>query len=137
VIVEQRGKLPVTMEEQQIVETISQHDVVVLTGETGSGKSTQVPQFLYEAAYGHPQSAHPGRVAITQPRRVAAMSVSKRVAAELNVPFGSHVGYQVCRWMAPTSLLYWNLLVCGYLFDSVDLLQSVVTFSVCLDRFGQ
>ncbi|OWZ06755.1 ATP-dependent RNA helicase [Phytophthora megakarya] len=94
-----RMQLPVCSSEQEIMEAITENDVIILCGETGSGKTTQVPQFLYEAGYGHPD--HPtnsGRIGVTQPRRVAAVSTAKRVAEELNVPFGApkgHVGYQI------------------------------------------
>ncbi|TYZ60870.1 hypothetical protein PybrP1_001442 [[Pythium] brassicae (nom. inval.)] len=93
-----RMQLPVCSSEQEIMEAITANDVVILCGETGSGKTTQVPQFLYEAGFGHP--AHPqfrGRIGVTQPRRVAAVSTAKRVAEELNVAFGAagHVGYQI------------------------------------------
>ncbi|KAG1691161.1 hypothetical protein DVH05_027236 [Phytophthora capsici] len=94
-----RMQLPVCSSEQEIMEAITDNDVIILCGETGSGKTTQVPQFLYEAGYGHPE--HPsnsGRIGVTQPRRVAAVSTAKRVAEELNVPFGApngHVGYQI------------------------------------------
>ncbi|KAJ0402291.1 hypothetical protein P43SY_002915 [Pythium insidiosum] len=94
-----RMQLPVCSSEQEIMEAITDHDVVILCGETGSGKTTQVPQFLYEAGYGHPEHATcSGRIGVTQPRRVAAVSTAKRVAEELNVPFGKpagHVGYQI------------------------------------------
>ncbi|XP_012532022.1 probable ATP-dependent RNA helicase kurz [Monomorium pharaonis] len=75
-----RLKLPVVAEEQVIVETINENPIVIITGETGSGKTTQVPQFLYEAGY-----AQNKMIGITEPRRVAAMSMSKRVAEELNL----------------------------------------------------
>lgn len=93
-----RMQLPVCSSEQEIMEAITENDVIILCGETGSGKTTQVPQFLYEAGYGHPQ--HPqnsGRIGVTQPRRVAAVSTARRVAEELNVDFGKHghVGYQI------------------------------------------
>lgn len=93
-----RMQLPVCSSEQEIMEAISDNDVVILCGETGSGKTTQVPQFLYEAGFGHPQHPHfSGRIGVTQPRRVAAVSTAKRVAEELNVGFGAagHVGYQI------------------------------------------
>ncbi|KAJ1971207.1 putative ATP-dependent RNA helicase DHR1, partial [Dimargaris verticillata] len=83
-----RENLPVFGEEQAIMEHIKEHPVVVLCGETGSGKTTQVPQFLYEAGYGHPGSDNPGIVGVTQPRRVAAVSMAQRVQHELNVPDG-------------------------------------------------
>jgi ATP-dependent RNA helicase DHX37/DHR1 len=94
-----RMQLPVCSSEQEIMEAITENDVIILCGETGSGKTTQVPQFLYEAGYGHPDHpANSGRIGVTQPRRVAAVSTAKRVAEELNVPFGApkgHVGYQI------------------------------------------
>ena len=76
-----RLNLPVCGMEQEIVEAISLNDVVILCGETGSGKSTQVPQFLYEAGFGNR-----GLIGITQPRRVAATSTAERVAEELSEP---------------------------------------------------
>ena len=78
-----RLKLPVVAEEHKIMEAIHDNDVVVIAGATGSGKTTQVPQFLFEAGYGAPGSATPGMIGVTQPRRVAAVSMSKRVGQEL------------------------------------------------------
>lgn len=86
--------LPVVAEEQRIMEAIHNNDCVVICGETGSGKTTQVPQFLYEAGYGSPGSDNPGMIGITQPRRVAAVSMAKRVGEELGDK-GSAVGYQI------------------------------------------
>ena len=77
------------------MEALRENDVLVLCGATGCGKSTQLPQFLYEAGYGHPDGV-PGMVGCTQPRRVAAITTAKRVALELNLPLGREVGYQVC-----------------------------------------
>ncbi|KAJ2087666.1 putative ATP-dependent RNA helicase DHR1 [Coemansia sp. RSA 986] len=93
-IQEQRMKLPVYAEEQQIMEAIVENPVIVLSGETGSGKTTQVPQFLFEAGYGDSGSPNPGMIGITQPRRVAAVSMSSRVAEELG-DYGSTVAHQV------------------------------------------
>ncbi|KAL0028239.1 hypothetical protein WJX79_003509 [Trebouxia sp. C0005] len=91
-----RGALPITGMEQEVMEAVLQNDVVVLCGETGCGKTTQVPQFLYEAGYGcsdFPDRA--GMIGVTQPRRVAAVSTATRVADELDTRLGSVVGYQV------------------------------------------
>ena len=93
-IQESRLKLPVVSEEQKIMEAIHNHDVVVVCGSTGSGKTTQVPQFLYEAGYGTPCSPTPGMIGITQPRRLATVSMSKRVAEELGDK-GGVVAYQI------------------------------------------
>ncbi|RUS33841.1 hypothetical protein BC938DRAFT_483570 [Jimgerdemannia flammicorona] len=89
-----RMQLPVCAEEQTIMEAINNNAVVIICGETGSGKTTQVPQFLYEAGYSHPDSDNPGLIGITQPRRVAAVSMSKRVAMELGLT-EHEVSYQI------------------------------------------
>lgn len=91
---EARLKLPVVAEEQKIMEAIHNNDIVVVCGATGSGKTTQVPQFLFEAGYGSPNGPTPGMIGITQPRRVAAVSMSKRVAQELGDQ-SSKVAYQI------------------------------------------
>uniref|UniRef100_A0A4W6BZ55 Activating signal cointegrator 1 complex subunit 3 n=1 Tax=Lates calcarifer TaxID=8187 RepID=A0A4W6BZ55_LATCA len=78
-IQEARLKLPVLAEEQVIMEAVRENPCVVICGETGSGKTTQVPQFLYEAGYAS------GIIGITEPRRVAAVSMSHRVAKEMNL----------------------------------------------------
>lgn len=75
-----RLKLPILAEEQEIMEAINENQIVILAGETGSGKTTQVPQFLYEAGY-----AADKQIAVTEPRRVAAISMSQRVAHEMNL----------------------------------------------------
>ncbi|KAJ8125806.1 hypothetical protein O1611_g7832 [Lasiodiplodia mahajangana] len=93
-IQEARLKLPVVTEEQRIMEAIHNNNTVILCGATGSGKSTQVPQMLFEAGYGSPDSPTPGQIVVTQPRKVAAVSVSQRVSTEL----GDHsdtVAYQI------------------------------------------
>ncbi|XP_063237576.1 probable ATP-dependent RNA helicase kurz [Bacillus rossius redtenbacheri] len=78
---EARLKLPVLAEEQAVMEAVRENPVVLLAGETGSGKTTQVPQFLYEAGY-----ARDGRmIGVTEPRRVAAIAMSSRVAHEMNL----------------------------------------------------
>jgi ATP-dependent RNA helicase DHX37/DHR1 len=76
-----RLKLPIIAEEQVIMETISENSVIIIAGSTGSGKTTQVPQFLYEAGYGE----NGKMIGITEPRRVAAISMSQRVAREMNL----------------------------------------------------
>lgn len=87
-----RMQLPVCGMEQEIMEAVHDNDTVILCGETGSGKSTQVPQFLYEAGY----AAH-GLVGVTQPRRVAAVGTAERVAVELGTRCGKGgaVAYQI------------------------------------------
>ncbi|EDV95219.1 probable ATP-dependent RNA helicase kurz [Drosophila grimshawi] len=84
-----RLRLPILAEEQQVMELINEHPIVIVAGETGSGKTTQVPQFLYEAGY-----AQHKMIGITEPRRVAAIAMSKRVAHEMNLP-SSEVSYLI------------------------------------------
>ncbi|CUS10956.1 unnamed protein product [Tuber aestivum] len=90
-----RLALPVVAEEQRIMEAINANDCVVICGETGSGKTTQVPQFLYEAGYGSPNTSMPGLIGVTQPRRVAAVSMASRVGEELGDGGKKKVSYQI------------------------------------------
>ncbi|KAK6939209.1 Helicase, C-terminal [Dillenia turbinata] len=93
---DKRKDLPIVMMEQEIMEAINDHDTVIVCGETGCGKTTQVPQFLYEAGYGSRGSAlQSGIVGVTQPRRVAVLATAKRVAYELGLHLGKEVGFQV------------------------------------------
>ena len=89
-----RLQLPVVSEEQKIMEAVHNNSLVVVYGATGSGKTTQVPQFLFEAGYGSPDSPTPGMIGVTQPRRVAAVSMAKRVGNELGDQ-GKKVAYQI------------------------------------------
>ncbi|HET9190737.1 MAG TPA: AAA family ATPase, partial [Rudaea sp.] len=82
--------LPIAAKTEEILRLIRAHQVIVLAGETGSGKSTQIPKLCLAAGRGVA-----GLVGCTQPRRVAARSVARRVAAELGVELGGVVGYQV------------------------------------------
>lgn len=83
--------LPIYGSKISLLNLIRENQVSVIIGETGSGKTTQLPQYLYEAGY-----AKDGMlIACTQPRRVAAMSVAKRVAEELDVQLGQEVGYSI------------------------------------------
>lgn len=84
------ANLPILNFEEKIIETVEQNPVVVVIGETGSGKSTQLSQMLHRRGY-----TKSGIVAVTQPRRVAAVSVARRVAQELGVRLGEEVGYAI------------------------------------------
>ncbi|KAF4403441.1 hypothetical protein G4B88_008087 [Cannabis sativa] len=91
-----RKDLPIVMMEQEIMEAINDHLTVIICGETGCGKTTQVPQFLYEAGFGSKQYvARGGAIGVTQPRRVAVLATAKRVAYELGLSLGKQVGFQV------------------------------------------
>lgn len=89
---EKRAKLPVFAREQEIVDAVVHNPVTVVCGSTGSGKTTQVPQFLYEYGFGDARNAHiGGAICITQPRRLAVVAAARRVAAELGVAHGGVV----------------------------------------------
>ncbi|PIA61252.1 hypothetical protein AQUCO_00300647v1 [Aquilegia coerulea] len=95
-IEENRKGLPIVMMEQEIMEAINEHSIVIICGETGCGKTTQVPQFLYEAGFGSSKTNHrSGIIGVTQPRRVAVLATAKRVAFELGFHLGKEVGFQV------------------------------------------
>ena len=83
-------ELPISARAPEIVDLIAAHQVIILAGETGSGKTTQIPKMCLAAGRGVR-----GVIACTQPRRVAALSVSRRVAEELNVPWGGPVGCKI------------------------------------------
>ena len=82
--------LPIAAEAERIVDLIRRHPVVVIAGETGSGKTTQIPKLCLAAGRGAA-----GMIGCTQPRRIAARAVARRVADELGTPLGGVVGYQV------------------------------------------
>ncbi|XP_062126906.1 ATP-dependent RNA helicase DHX33 [Drosophila sulfurigaster albostrigata] len=89
-IEQDRKALPVYNCRQRILKEVEANDTLLIMGETGSGKTTQIPQFLLQAGY-----ATNGIIGITQPRRVAAITIAKRVAQELSCNVGDTVGYTV------------------------------------------
>ncbi|KAI3419247.1 RNA helicase [Psidium guajava] len=93
---DKRKDLPIVMMEQEIMESINYHSTIIICGETGCGKTTQVPQFLFEAGFGSNHSTvRSGIIGVTQPRRVAVLATAKRVAHELGLHLGKEVGFQV------------------------------------------
>jgi pre-mRNA-splicing factor ATP-dependent RNA helicase DHX15/PRP43 len=90
-ILKKREQLPVYDFEKDLVEMVRNNQVVIVEGETGSGKTTQIPQFLLEMLAVRGEKM----IACTQPRRVAAMSIAKRVSEELDVELGQEVGYTI------------------------------------------
>ncbi|KAG6101987.1 hypothetical protein E4U30_000378 [Claviceps sp. LM220 group G6] len=90
-IQETRKSLPIYQYRDSFLEALEQYQILVIVGETGSGKTTQLPQYLHEAGY----TKNGMKVGCTQPRRVAAMSVAARVAEEVGVKVGNEVGYSI------------------------------------------
>lgn len=91
-ILEVRRDLPVHAQRDQFLDIFHSTQIMVFVGETGSGKTTQIPQFVLYDEMPHLVGS---QVACTQPRRVAAMSVAKRVADEMDVELGQEVGYSI------------------------------------------
>ncbi|KAL4877535.1 P-loop containing nucleoside triphosphate hydrolase protein [Aspergillus karnatakaensis] len=89
-IKQQRESLPVYKFRQQLLQAVQENQLMIVVGDTGSGKTTQVTQYLAEAGWGNK-----GIIGCTQPRRVAAMSVAKRVAEEVGCKLGAEVGYTI------------------------------------------
>lgn len=87
---EQREYLPAFAVREDLLRVIRDNQITIIVGETGSGKTTQLTQFLLEDGYGRK-----GMIGCTQPRRVAAMSVAKRVSEEMEVKLGEEVGYAI------------------------------------------
>src|SRR5690348_1703385 len=84
------AELPISAHVDELARAIEEHPVVIVAGETGSGKTTQLPKICL--AMGRGSS---GQIGCTQPRRIAATSVAARVAEELDTPLGEVVGYKV------------------------------------------
>ncbi|KAF5843773.1 P-loop containing nucleoside triphosphate hydrolase protein [Dunaliella salina] len=114
---QQRRSLPVYTIRDELMQVIRENQVVVVVGETGSGKTTQMTQYLNEEGYGKS-----GVIGCTQPRRVAAMSVAKRVSEEMDVELGEEVGYSI-RFEDCTS----KKTIIKYMTDGVLLRETLVS----------
>lgn len=84
------SELPITNKKDDLIRAIRRHPVIIVAGETGSGKTTQIPKFCLAAGRGID-----GMIGCTQPRRIAATTVARRIAAELGEPLGQSVGYKI------------------------------------------
>ncbi|ESZ92197.1 putative Pre-mRNA-splicing factor ATP-dependent RNA helicase-like protein cdc28 [Sclerotinia borealis F-4128] len=90
-IEETRKNLPIYAYKDEFLAALEQFQTIILVGETGSGKTTQLPQYLHEAGY----TKGGMKIGVTQPRRVAAMSVAQRVSEEMGCKIGNEVGYAI------------------------------------------
>ncbi|TMW58519.1 hypothetical protein Poli38472_010078 [Pythium oligandrum] len=94
----QRQQLPVFAHRREILYAVESYATTILVGATGSGKTTQVPQYLMEAGWAQKRrngDGTPRMIACTQPRRIAAITIAERVAKEVGTPLGKEVGYAV------------------------------------------
>ncbi|UXI20043.1 hypothetical protein NH340_JMT05986 [Sarcoptes scabiei] len=114
-ILKQRQYLPAFAVRNELLQVIRDNNIVIVVGETGSGKTTQLTQYLHEEGY-----TKYGMIGCTQPRRVAAMSVAKRVADEVGVKLGDEVGYAI-RFEDCTS----NKTIIKYMTDGILLRESL------------
>ena len=88
---EVRKRLPIYQYRDHLINAVKKNQIIIIEGETGSGKTTQITQYLHEEGFTH----NGKKIGCTQPRRVAAMSVAKRVADEMGVTLGGQVGYSI------------------------------------------
>lgn len=84
------AELPITAQRAEIIQAIRRYPVVIISGETGCGKSTQIPKMCIEAGRGLR-----GKIAVTQPRRIAAVTIANRIAEEMSESVGRSVGYKI------------------------------------------
>lgn len=119
---EQRESLPIFKLRDQLIQAVQDNQVLVVIGETGSGKTTQMTQYLAEVGY-----TSTGKIGCTQPRRVAAMSVAKRVAEEVGCRLGEEVGYAI-RFEDCTS----QSTVIKYMTDGMLLREALLDDSLSL-----
>lgn len=126
-IQEQRQSLPIYKLKNELIKAVNDNQVLVVIGETGSGKTTQMTQYLAEAGY-----TTRGKIGCTQPRRVAAMSVAKRVAEEFGCRLGEEVGYSIrfedCT--GPETVI--KYMTDGFLLREILIDEMCATYSVIM-----
>lgn len=122
-----RESLPMFKYREELLAAIEEYQILIVVGETGSGKTTQLPQYLHETGV-----TSRGMVGCTQPRRVAAMSVAARVAEEMGVKLGNEVGYSVRFEDATTDKTVIKYMTDGMLLREFMTDPSLSTYSVLI-----
>lgn len=117
-----QANLPIAEFRQEILQTLEQNQVIVIAGDTGCGKSTQVPQYLLQANY--------AKIACTQPRRIACISLAKRVGYETLNEYGTEIGYQIRFEKKKTAATRVVFLTEGLLLRQVSTDPSLSTYDV-------
>uniref|UniRef100_A0A1A7X3V0 DEAH (Asp-Glu-Ala-His) box polypeptide 34 n=2 Tax=Iconisemion striatum TaxID=60296 RepID=A0A1A7X3V0_9TELE len=120
----EQKNLPIFQYRDRIVELVRRHPVVVVAGDTGCGKSTQVPQYLLSAGFSH--------IACTQPRRIACISLAKRVSFESLNQYGSKVGYQIRFETTRTTSTKLLFLTEGLLLRQIQQDESLAQYQVVI-----
>lgn len=119
--------LPVSQRREELLELVKHNQIVVVAGETGSGKTTQLPKICLELGYGVK-----GLIGHTQPRRLAARTVAARIAEELNTPLGNRVGYQVRFTDQITDQTQVKLMTDGILLASIQHDPKLLQYEVLI-----
>jgi HrpA-like RNA helicase len=114
---EKRASLPIAGAHHEIIEALERQRVVVVCGTTGSGKSTQVPQYLLEHHLKSPSDPRACRIVMTQPRRISAITIAERIADEMGQSAGLDVGYAVRLHATPGRCV--NVVTTGVMLQTV------------------
>ncbi|XP_028276254.1 putative ATP-dependent RNA helicase DHX34 [Parambassis ranga] len=120
----EQKNLPIFQYRDRIVDLVQRHPVVVVAGDTGCGKSTQVPQYLLSAGFNH--------IACTQPRRIACISLAKRVSFESLNQYGSKVGYQIRFETSRTTVTKLLFLTEGLLLRQIQQDRTLAQYQVVI-----
>jgi len=124
---QQRESLPIYKLKAQLLQAIIDHDLIIVVGQTGSGKTTQMTQYLAEIGY-----TSLGKIGCTQPRRVAAMSVAKRVAEEYGCRVGQEIGYAIRFEDCTSNSTKIKYMTDGMLLRETLLDENLLTYSVII-----
>ena len=120
-------ELPISAHRREIVRSIQQNRVVIIAGETGCGKSTQIPKMCLSAGRGIS-----GQIACTQPRRIAATTIARRIAEEMGEPLGRSVGYKIRFQDKSSSLSYIKIMTDGMLLAETQSDPRLMTYDTLI-----